>query len=122
MSEKLEIDFSESVSDIHGDPIKVPVKENGSVKTDDEGNVKKEEISISDHILGLINRAEYQNLKERKKANRIMGLIADEEVGKYEKSHVKWIIDKVESQMPVEDKAPVVMSNIADLLDIEEGG
>lgn len=119
----MNIDFSTLVKDQNGDLPQRPKMEDGEVvKEDSKPVMEDQKVQVGDHIVDFLNRAvqDSDNLKE---INALRGIMSDISRGKekYSEEDVTLIKKKIESQLPLDDevkKPPIVMTSIAELLDV----
>lgn len=123
----MQIDFSTLIRDKNNDlPTEVETDDDGNVIKDNDGNIvyKEVEVEIGDHVLDFLQHAVQQSgtLQE---ISALKGIMSDISRGKteYSDSDVKLIKRKIDEQLPLNDarrKRPIVLTSIAELLDIEE--
>ncbi len=121
----MQVDFSTYVKDQNGDlPQRVKTDDSGEVVKDDDGKPIQEdqEVEVGDHIVELLSYA-VQDSSNLTEINALRGIMSDISRGKTEFSEedIELVKDKIDKQLPLPDerqKPPIVLTSIAELLDI----
>ena len=105
----MKIDFNRPVQNLQGEPINFVINQ-------DNGDKEATQLRLDNQIIDIINNIKFESLRDRSKANRITGLIADESIEEYEEENIEWLRETIDDQMPIENKPGAVMADIANVL------
>jgi len=105
----MKVNFNRPVEDLQGEPINFIIDQ-------DDGERITKQLRLDNQIIDIINNIRFESLRDRAKANRITGLIADESVKDYEEENIEWLKETIDEQMPIDNKPGAVMSDIANVL------
>lgn len=105
----MKINFNRPVENLQGEPINFIINQ-------DNGEKITKQLRLDNQIIDIINNIKFESLRDRAKANRITGLIADESIEEYEEENIEWLRETIDDQMPIDNKPGSVMSDIASVL------